>query len=229
MNRTIVKGLFITGTDTGVGKTWIGTRLVEFLLTQNQAIAPRKPVESGCLQADGQFFPQDALAYHEAIHKQGKLETICPFRFSAAVAPPVAAKQQGTPIFLGDISQHCIAKPQEWLIVEGAGGFYSPIAEDGLNSDLADQLQLPVLLIATDKLGCINHILLTLEAIHQKGLKTLAVVLNKHPGSVDTLMNNAAELKRYTDTPILNYTVLKTGLFPQLHQLMENSEQKKGQ
>lgn len=224
-----MKGLFITGTDTGVGKTWVGTRLVEFLIARKETVVPRKPVESGCLQPDGQFLPRDALAYFEAVAKRENLETICPYPFAAAAAPPVAARMESSQILLADLRQHCVAHQGEWLIVEGAGGFYSPIADDGLNADLAHKLQLPVLLVVTDKLGCINHSLLTLEAIRNQSLQPLAIVMNSGLTQGDAVANSASELARHTTVPILNLEQSNNEFLPELYRLMKNTEQKKGQ
>ena len=89
----------------------------------------------------------------------------------------------------------------DYALVEGAGGFYSPLAEDGLNADLAARLGLPVLLVAEDRLGCLNHILLTLEAIRHRGLDCRAVILNRR-AEAETGTDNAADLRRWTDRPI---------------------------
>ena len=95
---------------------------------------------------------------------------------------------------------------QDFLLVEGAGGFYSPLCEDGLNADLAECLALPVLLVVADRLGCINHCLLSLEAIARHGLSVQAIVLNQTqpPAPEPTVMDNAADLAQCCDAPLIS-------------------------
>jgi dethiobiotin synthetase len=200
-----MRGLFITGTDTGVGKTFIGQSLVQKLYQSGIDVQPRKPVESGCVNNNDQLIPEDGLAYHEATDKTVALDTITPLRFQAAVAPPRAAQLENKTLSLAQLefaTQQNLTS-DSFCIVEGAGGFYSPIAEDGLNADLAKALNLPVLLIAADRLGCINHVLLTLEAIKSAQLECQAIVMNKADESpYDPGMDNIAALKKLVSAPI---------------------------
>jgi dethiobiotin synthetase len=174
------KGIFITGTDTNVGKTWFGSQLCKTLRRHGTNVIPRKPVESGCELREAHLHPADAAEYFHACDELETLELICPFRFSAPLAPDRAAALEGKTLLLNQLISTCnITSADTFLIVEGAGGFYSPIANDGLNADLAAQLNLPVLLIAEDRLGAIHQILTTTEAIQHRGLDLLAVVLNR--------------------------------------------------
>lgn len=201
------RGLFITGTDTGVGKTAVGAALVKALAQTGLDVQPRKPVESGCSLEGGDLLPGDGLTYQAALSQPLKLEIITPYRFAAALAPPTAARLENKTITLAELGGAVRNSLSEnsCCIVEGAGGFYSPIAEDGLNADLAQKLGLPVLLIAADRLGCINHILLTLEAIHRRGLECVALVLNRTDQNTDTSsLHNAAELTRLISTPVID-------------------------
>ena len=200
----IKKGLFITGTDTNVGKTYIGAQLVACLHDLELDVVPRKPIESGCESIDGSLHPDDANQYYEAIQKKYPLSEICPFRFEPAISPQRAARLVNKPISVQETKQVCLVNISEenLLVVEGAGGFYSPLCENGLNADLAETLQLPVLLIANDQLGCINHILLTVEAILQRGLTLNAIILNNKNSPHDKAMNNQEDLQSLLDVPI---------------------------
>jgi len=198
-------GIFITGTDTDVGKTYIGAQLCQILYGKGIDVMPRKPVESGCdRNQDGELLPHDALAYFAACHHGIPLHDICPYRYTAAVAPDQAARLAGGTLHLGQLTDVCQRREEQFLLVEGAGGFYSPIAEDGLNADLAVELDLPVLLVAADRLGAINHSLLTAEAIKHRGLKLLAVILNGMETKTENeQMGNAAYLRTHLNCPVL--------------------------
>ncbi len=200
----INKGLFITGTDTDVGKTYIGAQIVARLHDLELDVVPRKPIESGCECVDGSLHPDDANKYYEAIQKKYPLTEICPFRFEPAISPQRAARLVNKPISVQETKQACLANVNEenFLVVEGAGGFYSPLCENGLNADLAETLRLPVLLVANDQLGCINHILLTVEAIQQRGLTLNAIVLNNRNAPHDKAMNNQEDLQSLLNVPI---------------------------
>ena len=198
--------MFITGTDTDVGKTYIGAQIVARLYQLNIDVVPRKPIESGCERIDEILQPHDATQYYEAVEKKHPLTEICPFRFEPAISPQRAARLVNQPISVQETKQACLnnVKKNDFLVVEGAGGFYSPLCEDGLNADIAEALQLPVLLIANDKLGCINHILLTIDAIQNRNLILNSIVLNGKNQTHDDAMNNAEDLKTVVDVPIFS-------------------------
>lgn len=200
------KGLFITGTDTDVGKTYIGAQLVATLHQAGVSVIPRKPIESGCDLVEAELQPADAKQYHDAVKNSIPLADICPFRFQPAISPQRAARLVKQPITTHSVKQVCLNKVTEndYLVVEGAGGFYSPLCEDGLNADIAEALRLPVLLIANDQLGCINHILLSKEAIEKRGLEVMAIVLNEKIQSHDAAMDNLEDLKTLVETPVFS-------------------------
>lgn len=201
------RGLFITGTDTDAGKTFVGSRLAGFLHESGVNVTPRKPAESGCVDDSSHpttLLPADALAYAQAVHAENQLDAICPFRFRAPLAPPMAAEVEGKDLTLEMLAACCSVTNESFLIAEGAGGFYSPVARDGLNADLAQKLGLPVLLVAADRLGCINHILLSLEAIERRGLTIAAVVLSRTQPADENSPDNLPSLMALTTTPVLN-------------------------
>ena len=201
-----MNGIFITGTNTSAGKTHVATLLARALQKQNISVVPRKPVESGCLTENGELIPQDAVALKNAAGYSGSLAQVCPFRFEPPISPVRAAHLANQALTTEKVVQACLAninEEKDFLLVEGAGGFYSPLCEDGLNADLAQSLGLPILLVAEDKLGCINDILLTTEAIKSRKLNLTAVILNQTTiADNNPHMNNEEDLNDLLDVPI---------------------------
>ncbi|HWP01527.1 MAG TPA: dethiobiotin synthase [Methylococcus sp.] len=199
-----IRGLFVTGSDTGVGKTRVGAALARLLVEQGVSVRPRKPVESGCPREAGRLFCQDAWALKSAAESPDPIETVCPYPFARAVAPDRTARLAGISLTIDNLAEACRAGVgrEDFLLVEGAGGFYSPLASDGLNADLAVNLGLPVLLVVADRLGCINHTLLTVEAIHRRGLLLAGVILNRRDPILDADLDNAADLHNWLGLPI---------------------------
>jgi len=192
-------GIFITGTDTGVGKTHVGARIIRMLRERGIHVAPRKPVESGCKLVNGELVPADGTALMDAA-SQDHLNQVTPYRFEAALAPPVAASLEGQDIRLKQLVEACHSSPNEFLVVEGAGGFFSPVASDGLNAELAVALDLPILLVVADRLGCINHCLLTIEAIENRGLSIAGIILNQI--DTDVTPGNLEEISSRVSCPV---------------------------
>ena len=198
-------GFFITGSDTNVGKTWVATQLIKQLRSRGIALKVRKPIESGCQRLDdAQLFPADGNSLFEANDCQENLQLVTPYRYSAAVAPDRAARLEGERVYLDQLQQAVNAdvRRSDFLMVEGAGGFYSPIAQDGLNSDLARRLKLDVIIVVEDRLGAINQSLLVIKAVEGEGLKVHALILNqcKPDGTIE--LDNWKDLCARTRHPV---------------------------
>jgi dethiobiotin synthetase len=196
-------GLFVTGTDTGVGKTFIACALARHWRALGRTVAPRKPVESGCAERAGGLFPADAALLAEAAGLPAeRVDEVNRYRLAEPLAPDLAARLAGQSLYLADLVAACGAPPDAWRITEGAGGIYSPLCEDGLNADLAQALGDPVLLVAEDRLGTLSGCLLALEALDRRGLRVAGVVLNRRRPDAHPAMDNRAALVRRCDAPV---------------------------
>jgi dethiobiotin synthetase len=194
----VPQGFFITGTDTGVGKSEVAAAIAALYTERGFSVSPRKPVESGCLpDTQGErLFPRDGSLLRRASRSSDSLETITPYRFEAVASPEQAAREAGTPLSLEQLIQACSTTTDQddtLLLVEGAGGFYSPIAQQALNADLATALQLPLILVTEDRLGAINQLLLARQAILDRGLTIYLIILNKKDTSNLNNLNSAQE------------------------------------
>ena len=174
-------GLLITGTDTGVGKTLVAASLAAYLRERGYRVGVMKPVETGCPERDGILIPEDAVRLKEASGCAEPIEKICPYRFAEPLAPSIAAERANQKIDVdlllatyGEISAE-----YEVTMVEGSGGLMVPLLPSYTYADFARVLKLPLLVVAANKLGVINHLLLTLEHASCKGLSVLGYVLNR--------------------------------------------------
>jgi dethiobiotin synthetase len=197
-------GYFVTGSDTDVGKTYIACEIVRQLRRRGIDIETRKPAESGCVfSAAGDLLTHDAAALQQANGHQESIERIAPYRFRAALAPHRAARLENRKLYLEELVDACSRDhPGHRLLVEGAGGFYSPLAENGLNADLASALQLPVIIVVNDRIGAVNQALMTIEAVQSRHLHVAAIVLNAVEAPADDAMDNAADLQAHCDLPL---------------------------
>jgi len=207
-----MQGVFITGTSTEVGKTFIAVKIAKQLSQKNIKVIPRKPVESGCFRQGNEIIPQDAVALKQAANYQQALSEVCPYRFEPPISPVRAAYLVNKALTTEQLVNICRQGSEDgFTLVEGAGGFYSPLAEDGLNADLAVALQLPVILVADDKLGALNQVLLNAEAIQMRGLQLLAVVLNALDENQNVHMDNTADLRERLNCPVFSNPYVKQG------------------
>ena len=175
-------GVFITGTDTGVGKTLVGCALARGLRAAGFDVGVMKPVEAGVSEAG----PQDALALRDAAGVQDELELICPLQFAMPAAPEAAAiaEHRHATLDLIRAAFDSLAQRHEALLVEGAGGLLVPLDEKLTMADLAMALDLPVLIVARAALGTINHTRLSIEACEARGIEVLGVVVSHCGGTL---------------------------------------------
>jgi dethiobiotin synthetase len=199
-------GLFITGTDTGVGKTFIACGLAAVLREAGYRVGVMKPAETGCVEKDGKLFPEDAVKLKQASGCDVPLEKICPLQLREPLAPSVAAEREGVRINIDRLMEtyHEISSAHDVTLVEGAGGLMVPLLPSYTYADFALVLKLQTLVVAPNRLGVINHLLLTLEHASCKGLRVLGYVLNEvQSGSSLAVDTNRAALSGLTSVPCL--------------------------
>lgn len=175
------KGIFITGTDTGVGKTVFACGLAAYLRELGYRVGVMKPAETGCEARDGKLHPDDAVHLKNASGCTEPIEKICPYRLPEPLAPSIAADRAGVKIDIDHLLSIYgeISARHDIVLVEGAGGLMVPILPSYTYADLARVMKLPTIVVAANKLGVINHLLLTLEHASCKGLTTIGYMLNR--------------------------------------------------
>ncbi|GBD96846.1 MAG TPA: dethiobiotin synthase [Nitrospirae bacterium] len=174
------KGIFITGTDTGTGKTFVAKGLIKAMREKGLNVCPMKPVETGCRIKNGELIPEDTVKLIKASGVTEPIDLINPYRLNHPLAPSVAAEIEGVKISRKKIfsAYKKLSKKYDLMIVEGAGGIMAPVYKKYLFLDLAKDLNLPVVIVSRPGLGTINHSLLTIEAARNKGLNVLGVIIN---------------------------------------------------
>lgn len=197
-------GIFISGSGTEVGKTFIACQLIK-LLKPKRTVRVRKPIESACDNINGELLAKDAMLLSEACGNNEPLSVVCPFRFEACVSAEKASEDDGVNLTLSDLKNAC-APPtdDDFMLIEGAGGWYSPIAQQALNSDLAALLKLPVVLVVKDELGAVNQALLCIDALKKQNLQIAAIVLNQ---IIPNNLANAKAIRNYTDVHIVVFSM----------------------
>jgi len=193
---------FVTGTDTGVGKTLIGCALLHGFAAQGKAVVGMKPVAAGCGE-DG--IHEDVRQLRAASNVHASLGQINPYCFAQAVAPHLAAQFAGVSINFERIAESFneLSAQADVIIVEGAGGFVVPLNSEQDSADLVVQLGLPIILVVGMRLGCLNHALLTVEAISARGLTLAGWVANVLDESMAMRDENIAALQQRIAAPLL--------------------------
>ncbi|MFZ5452743.1 MAG: dethiobiotin synthase [Thermodesulfobacteriota bacterium] len=202
-----IKGLFVTGTDTNVGKTQVAAGLTAALRKGGLKAGYFKPVQSGCPEEGGRLIPTDARIAQELAALPEPLELLTPITLRLPLAPGVAAAREGIKVDLERVAAvyRELARRYDFLVVEGAGGLYVPLVDTKfLVLDLACWLNLPLLVVARAGLGTINHTALTVLAARRAGLAVAGVILNRcsaSPGLAEK--TNPEVIEALTGVPIL--------------------------
>jgi len=197
-----MRGLFVTGTDTGVGKTEVACAIVSGARAAGLDVGAMKPAQSGVEPG----VPTDADRLHAAAGGADPMDLVCPYAFGPPLAPGVAARLAGVEISLARIvdAARALSARHAALVVEGAGGLLVPLGPRESYADLAVALGLPVLVVARAGLGTVNHTALTVEALRARGLVIAGVVLNRTAAEDDaSVPHNAAEIERLSGARVL--------------------------
>ena len=189
---------FITGTDTGVGKTFVTALLARALRRAGLDTIALKPICSGDRG--------DAETLRAACDGELELDEVNPLWFQMPVAPHLAARHENRTVSIPALENwfRSVSEGRKSVLVEGAGGWLVPVAEKTLVADLAVALDLPVIVVVADRLGCVNHALLTIESVRARGLECRGIILNSLPHeSAETDLGNRLLLEEFTDVPVL--------------------------
>lgn len=199
------KAYFVAGTDTGVGKTMVSSALLHAYAQQGLKTAGMKPVAAGCNETDGRLVSEDVAMLLEAGNVRAAFETHNPYAFAPPIAPHIAAAAEHVvirPRIIQDAYRGLTAVA-DVVIVEGVGGFRVPLGEQFDTADLAQLLNLPVILVVGMRLGCINHTLLTMEAIQTRGLELAGWVANRIDPQMSAFEENLQALDQRIGAPCL--------------------------
>jgi len=201
------KGIFITGTDTGVGKTYIAAGIAATLRETGVNVGVMKPAETGCRAKNGRLIPGDAFKLIQSSGVRDALDFVNPYRFRKPLAPSVAARLEGKIIVPAKIisAYRELSRSHDFMIVEGAGGIMVPLGDRYTYLDLARTMKLPVLIIARPGLGTINHTLLTVAALNRTGVDIAGIVINHGQDRSSGLAErtNPSEIEKLSGVPIL--------------------------
>ncbi len=208
MSQLRKRGFFITGTDTEVGKTLIASALILKIkaLAPNQTVIGFKPVVAGTSQSPaGITVNEDLESLKLASSYPGNATDLCPYVLPTPAAPHLVANSMGVTLELSTMlsAYQAISAKTDWTVVEGAGGFLVPINDAQDLGDLAQALQMPVILVVGLRLGCINHALLTVAAIAQRGLTLAGWVANTLNADMPYLHENIETLRERIQAPLL--------------------------
>lgn len=196
-----MSGLFITGTDTEIGKTFVSTLLIKLLVDDGLNVAAMKPVASGAQKIEGILKNDDALSLMQASNVELDYETVNPYVFEPATSPHIAAEQTGVEINCEIIKNNFeqLTQAADVVVVEGVGGWYAPLTSHTTVADLAEILNLPIILVVGLRLGCLNHALLTAQAIRQSGLPVAGWIANHVDEDFSSAEKNISTLKHFLD------------------------------
>lgn len=201
------RALFVTGTDTGVGKTLVAAALLRALRERGARVAGMKPVASGCRETPDGIVSDDALALIAEASVAAPYGIVNPYAFLPAIAPHLAALDAGTRIDLSEVERafHRLAGLADVVVIEGAGGWLTPLDERHTLADFAARVRARVILVVGLRLGCLNHALLTAQAIDRAGLRLAAWVANAIQPDFERAADNVRALSERLSAPLLGH------------------------
>ena len=201
------KYIFITGTNTDVGKTYIGTKLIK-VLNKKYGFMAFKPIETGCKEIKNRLIPADSAMYYKILKNYQTLDELNPYRFLPPVSPYLAIREAKKKIYIKNYYQKLkVLSNRSPVLIEGAGGAFSPLALDGLNIDFMKLVKSINILVIKDELGCISSAISNILAFDKYKVRLDLLVLNtKNKNKMD----NINEIKKYTKIPIINFTNTKS-------------------
>lgn len=208
----MVAKYFISGTDTDVGKTFIASALLAGAKAQGYATLGMKPIAAGCEETPQGMQNEDALNLQKHASIELPYQQINPIALKPAIAPHIALQEAGKKVSVSQLAGFCrgvLMKKADLTLIEGAGGWRVPLNQRETLADLAKELQLPVILVVGLRLGCINHAILSAEAIQRDGLPLVAWVGNTLDAEMSCLSENIDTLKALMPAPCL-------GIMPRL-------------
>jgi dethiobiotin synthetase len=202
-----IPGLFITATDTEVGKTVIAGAIANYFLRQGARIAVSKPMATGCVYRREGMVSEDAEFLASCADARFPLDIICPQRYREPLAPAVAADRAQQPLDWNaiDRSLQMMTRQSDVIVVEGIGGILVPLDKDHTTLDLAKWLGLATVIVARPNLGTLNHTLLTIETLRRAGITIAGVVINRYPAESASVAEetNPRYIEKFGKVPIL--------------------------
>lgn len=198
-----MKRLFITGTDTEIGKTWVASALIRHLVEAGYRVAGMKPVASGCEMTDAGLRNDDALRLITESNVNLPYDVVNPYAYEPAIAPHIAAQEAGQAIEIEKIKQAAKSIEADYLVVEGVGGWCVPLGETSMLAELARATADEVIIVVGMRLGCINHALLTAAQVARDGMSIKGWIANHVDPDMDVQSENIATLRSLMPCPML--------------------------
>ncbi len=202
-----MKGFFVTGTDTGVGKTVVSGILITILKAQGYRVGAMKPFETGCLREGDVLIPSDGMFLKDVASMEESLNMITPVCLEKPLGPMVAAEIDGLRIDMAQVWKafEILKKRYDYMVIEGVGGLLVPITPSYFVADLIKDLGLPVIVVSRPSLGTINHTLLTLKELERRGITIQGIIFNYSFPPEGTLAEetNPDVISRLTDVPVI--------------------------
>lgn len=201
----VARGLFVTGTDTGVGKTLIACALLHGFAARGLRVVAMKPVAAGAVRRHGVWHNDDVVQLRAAANVDAPPDVVNPYCFAPAIAPHIAAQESGLKIRMAVIAKNYarLGRSADLVVVEGAGGLLVPLGGRLSVADIPARLDLPVVLVVGLRLGCLNHALLTVEALRARGLYLAGWIANRIDPAMARAAENLQALRAQIKVPLL--------------------------